>query len=69
MKLVWNKSEGNRWIADGKSYSYAVVHDTASPYPFRVLKMWQAGGQIVNSNATVSLVGAQARAQVWEDGN
>lgn len=67
MKLNWKKSEGNRWTAEGKHYSYAVVHDAASQYPFRVLKTRQPGGQIVNSNATVSLVGAQARAQVWED--
>lgn len=71
MKLSWKQDEADlrRWAAEGKMYSYAVIHDSASPYPFRVLKMRQPGGQVINSNATLSLTGAQARAQVWEDGN
>lgn len=69
MKLTWKQTETNRWVAEGKMHSYAVVHDPASPYPFRVMQMRQQGGQRINSNGTVNLVGAQARAQVWEDGN
>ena len=64
MKLKWSH-EQNRWLAEGGSYSYMVVQEPASPYPFRVMQMRQH--QIVNCNGFVNLSGAQARAQVWED--
>lgn len=67
MKLKWTQSESHRWLSEGKHYSYAVLVDPASRFQYRVLQMRQQGGQIVNSNATLSLTGAQARAQVWED--
>jgi len=69
MKLTWKHSEPNRWTAEGKTRSYAVLYDPASAvYPYKVMQMLQPGGQIINSNATTSLPPAQARAQVWEDG-
>lgn len=69
MKLAWKSIEPHRWTAEGKTHSYAVLYDPASPYPFRTLQMRQQGGQVINRSGTLTLTGAQARAQVWEDGN
>jgi hypothetical protein len=68
-KLSWNSTEPHRWTAEGRLHSYTVLYDPGSPYPFRVMQMRQPGGQVINRNGTVTLTGAQARAQVWEDGN
>ena len=69
MKLVWSEPERGHYVAEGERSSYSVVvrsQDTA--YRYRVLQMRQPGGQVTNRNETVSLEGAFARAQVWENG-
>lgn len=73
MKLKWEVSRTAlsnvlpEWAADGASYSYLIRHlPIASKY--QVLKLRQPAGQIVAETFSLTLEGAHARAQTWEDG-
>lgn len=72
MKLKWEvggqgfKSLLPEWVADGAMSSYQVLFLPLDG-KYMVRKLRQPNGQIVASVFALTLDGAQARAQVWED--
>lgn len=68
MKLTWKPGNSLRiaYVADGKDYSYQISFNAISEQ-YRVLKLRQSGGQILNSTFALTIDGAMARAQTWEN--
>jgi hypothetical protein len=67
MKLLWQSGTGLiSYVAEGKEYSYRVAFLPASE-KWAVSKLRQQGGQAVNMFTCLTLQGALARAQAWEN--
>lgn len=67
MKLLWQAGTGKEsYVADGEEYSYRVSFIPVTR-EWVVTKMRQAGGQTVKLFSCLTLEGAFARAQTWEN--